>query len=530
MSQDKIALSLLQRYNKLNDDKASYGTTFEDIARYVRPERIGFISKPSEGEERTNVLYDDTAIQANTRLASALRYMLTDTSTKFFYLRTGNEELDDNYDVREWLDESSERMRSAMYSSNFTVKSDEFYLDLGSFNTAAMYIEEGTTNLLNFKTCNLADLVFTEDNEGNKDAVFMKYEYSALNAVKRFGAKNLHKDITDALPKQPDKMFCFIHVVEARTTADLTKSDNLNMPFASYWIDEKNKVTVSESGYMENPYSIARWRKMSNTSWGFGPGQLVLPTVRIVNERKKLNLRLERKYADPPLWAEDGSIDGPLRTGAGRVNWGRSGSNPPVPMVNINPSGMSWSESEQNQAKNDIYEAFFVNQLSLIDRTKMTATEVIQRTEENMRIMGPTAERIINEWLSPVINRVFGIMLRAGQFSQPPEELQGMNLDIKYESPLARANKGQTVDAIASATELIGGMAGVMGMDIIDWIDSDEWTKTLIEQKGLKYKSDEDVQASREARAQQQQQMAQMEAMQAGVSTAAEASKITPPA
>ena len=37
----------------------------------------------------------------------------------------------------------------------------------------------------------------------------------------------------------------------------------------------------------------------------------------------------------------------------------------------------------------------------------MTATEVLQRNEEKMRILGPVMGRIQSELLEPMINRVF---------------------------------------------------------------------------------------------------------------------------
>jgi hypothetical protein len=44
----------------------------------------------------------------------------------------------------------------------------------------------------------------------------------------------------------------------------------------------------------------------------------------------------------------------------------------------------------------------------------MTATEVMQRTEERMRLLGPILGRMEAELLGPIITRVFGIMLRQG--------------------------------------------------------------------------------------------------------------------
>lgn len=52
-----------------------------------------------------------------------------------------------------------------------------------------------------------------------------------------------------------------------------------------------------------------------------------------------------------------------------------------------------------------IREIFFVDQLQLNIGPQMTATEVMQRTEEKLRLMGPVVGRAENELLSPLIIR-----------------------------------------------------------------------------------------------------------------------------
>ena len=46
------------------------------------------------------------------------------------------------------------------------------------------------------------------------------------------------------------------------------------------------------------------------------------------------------------------------------------------------------------------------------DGPQMTATEVIQRNEEKMRLLGPVLGRLQSELLKPLIDRVFAILLK----------------------------------------------------------------------------------------------------------------------
>ena len=66
---------------------------------------------------------------------------------------------------------------------------------------------------------------------------------------------------------------------------------------------------------------------------------------------------------------------------------------------------------------------FHIDQLVVTENRNMTATEVLQRQEEKMRILGPVLGRLQSELLSPLITRVFNIMLRNQLFMAAPDIL-----------------------------------------------------------------------------------------------------------
>ena len=89
----------------------------------------------------------------------------------------------------------------------------------------------------------------------------------------------------------------------------------------------------------------------------------------------------------------------------------------------------------------------------------MTATEVMQRNQEKMRILGPAIARLQQELLQPLIIRVFNIMLRGKRFLQAPDILAGQEIDIEYVSPVALAQKGQELESIVRGLELFGSIS-----------------------------------------------------------------------
>ena len=176
-----------------------------------------------------------------------------------------------------------------------------------------------------------------------------------------------------------------------------------------------------------------------------------------------------------------------------------------------NPLGLNMEE----QRRDAIRAVFYVNQLMMQQGPQMTATEVIQRNEEKMRLLGPVLGRLQSELLKPLIDRVFAILLRNDMLPPAPEFLSGRDIEIEYVSPLAKAQKSSELQSIMRAIEILGSLANVA--PVFDYVNFDNLVKHLADIVGMPQKllkSQNQVNAEREqaaAQAAEQQQMAQMQ-------------------
>ena len=142
----------------------------------------------------------------------------------------------------------------------------------------------------------------------------------------------------------------------------------------------------------------------------------------------------------------------------------------------------------------------------------MTATEVVQRNEEKMRILGPVLGRLQSELLQPMIIRIFNIMLRNKLLPDAPEILLNQEIDVEYVSPMAQAQRGQELSSIVRGLELFGQIGQVA--PVSDYIDPQGLVKHLIKILGLPAKmirSDSEVEELAQQKAEAQQQQMQMQ-------------------
>ena len=159
--------------------------------------------------------------------------------------------------------------------------------------------------------------------------------------------------------------------------------------------------------------------------------------------------------------------------------------------------------------------------LSQADNGRMTATEVAERHEEKLLMLGPVLERLHNEMLDPLIDLTFERMVEAGILPEAPPELEGMALNVEFVSMLAQAQRAVATNSI---DRFVAGMGVVSRFNpgVLDKFDGDDWADIYSDLLGIPpelINSNEDVAAMRKAQAEaaQQQQLA------AAAATSAEA-------
>ena len=513
MAKTDLTKTIMARFDRLKTGRQNWETHWQEVADYMQPRKADVTKTRSRGDKRTEQIFDSSPIQAVELLAASLHGMLTNPSTPWFSLRYKDEGLDADDEAKLWLEGVTETMYTAFNRSNFQQEIFELYHDLITFGTAAMFIEEDQSDLLKFSTRHINEIYVTENDKGRIDTVYRRFKITLRAAAQQFGG-GLSEEAKRKVDKDTFDEIDILHAVYPRQDFNPAKKDKQNMEFESVYLEYKNGNELSVGGFVEFPFVVPRYLKASHEIYGRSPAMTALPDVKMLNEMSKTTIKAAQKQVDPPLLVPDDGFLLPVRTVPGGLNFYRSGTRDRIEPLNIganNPLGLNMEE----QRRNSIREVFYVNQLMLQQGPQMTATEVIQRNEEKMRLLGPVLGRLQSELLKPMIDRCFAILLRNNQFAQAPEFLSGQDIEIEYVSPLAKAQKSTELSSITRAIEILGSLANVA--PVFDYINFDALVKHVadlvgVPQKVLKLQSQ--VNAEREQQAQLAEQQAQMQQMQ----------------
>tara|TARA_R100001594_G_scaffold33685_2_gene62434 strand:- start:14655 stop:16286 length:1632 start_codon:yes stop_codon:yes gene_type:complete len=520
------AQSYTKRYEELRDDRRNWEHHWQEIAEVVLPRRTDIVGKRTPGDKRNLKAIDSTGIIANELLAAGLHGMMTNPASKWFTLRLSNANLNMEDEVKLWLEAVENIIYEELSSSesSFSSHMHELYLDLSAFGTAIMFIGETTqTQDLMFQSLPLKECYVSENADGRIDTLYRKYEQTVRQIVQKWGPKEsaVGKDvITCYNTGKLEEKFEIIHAIFPRMDYDRRKRTRQNMPIASVYVLCKEDIILEESGYEEMPVLAPRWSKAAGEVYGRGPGMATLPDVKMLQQMAKTVIKAAQKVVDPPLQLEDDSVILPVRTIPGGLNYRRAGSEPITPLstgAQI-PIGLDMMQDVRTR----IREGFFLDQLQLQQGPQMTATEVLQRTEEKLRLLGPVMGRMQSELLSPLINRVFGILGRQDKLPPLPALLEDGNYTIEFVSPLARAQRQVEANSLLRVFE-IGSTVMQMQPDagrVFKAEDTVRWLSGLFGIPQIILETETETQQRKQAEAQMQQQMQQMAMLQQGAEIA----------
>ena len=503
-------------------------TQWLEISEHITPSRGRFLIGKNRNESRSrwNRIVDSSAVRAANILAAGLMSGMTDPSSQWFALTTGTPNLDEAQAVKVWLDQVQRIMEMAFTRTNTYQALHQGWRDVGTYGVMAMVIAEDDREVFHCYPLSVGEYAIGVDDRGVPDTLYRRFIMTAAQLVARFGRSKLSADVLRNFDAgQVDHEYKLIHAIEPRFDRQYGKRDSRNMPWRSVIIQIDSDGTkdgiLEESGFNEFPCVVGRWGASASDVYSEeSPGMVALGDVRQLQHEQKQKGNSIDYIVNPPLImptaARDNEddfepggriyLDAPAQKDAVQSAW----------QVQMDINALRQDIAEVQQRINQAFSVDMFLMLSGQQMGKMTATEVAERHEEKLMMLGPVLSRLNNEVLKPLIERTFSILYRAGQLPPAPPELAGVELSIEYTSMLARSQRAIRANSLDQFLQRIGQVAQ-FDPNVLAKIDSfrivDEYADYLSVAPSVVVPT-EQAQQKIEAQQQAQQQAQQAQQMQ----------------
>jgi hypothetical protein len=531
---DPFVTQLLRRWSELEANRKTTESTWDEINNNLIGRNRDFSSDTrTPGEQRVQRLYDDTSKVAGSLLAGAIHSLVSNPAARWFSLRYEQDEINQVRDASLWLHDVESRLYSAMArpQANFHSQLAEVWLDIVYFGTGGMFVEDRLGEGIRFSARPITELFLSEDATGRIDAVVRKFMFSARQAAQAFGVGNLpEKQKRDVEAGKMEEKGTYLHFILPNDEMAPNALDARGMPWLSAFVSLDDQRLVSVKGFHEMPIAVARWQKESSEIYGRGPGWNALSDQKMLNEMKRVALIAGQRAIDPPLLVDHEALLGGGTQldvepgGITPINTAVSSLNPPIQPI-VSGSDFRISEALIQDTRQQVQDAFHHQLVQVIRDPNMTATQVIELSSQIQRHLAAIMSRMTTELLEPIIERVFAIEFRAGRLPPAPEELAGAPIQIDYVSPVARAQRASEAQSIVQLFT-VGANLSQVDQGVLDVLDGDAAMRELAEAFGTPptvIRSRRDVDARRQAAAEQAEEAAQMEQLAQGAAVAKDA-------
>lgn len=525
----QLAEAICAREGGARAARSNWENLWQQISRYVLPMEATFTEKVTAGHERHRGILDSTGPRSLELFASFLHTLMNNPAQQWFNLEpeqpTGGIL---PVSSAKFLESAAESTLTHLVRARIYDTLHQVFLAAGAFGTAVLFVEwMGGLRLRQF---HLGDCVLEEGDAGGIDMIHRQFMRTPRQIVQRWGEQALTERVRAQAHsvRGAEIKIRFIHSVFPTDEPFLgtllpPQIQARGHAFASVWVDAESKTLVDVGTFLDNPYIVYRWYKTRDEVYGRSPAMTALPAIRMANRMMDTIIRGAEKLVDPPLLLREGSMLSPVRMFPGGISFS-DGDVTPQPLIPPGASRIEMGNELLQQVQRDIEKAFFVPFFVDPTDTVKTATQVLQESGERNRAVSPMLMRAVSELYDPALRRVVGLLDRKGQLPEPPEDLRGTPLAIRYSSPLIASQREAEGLSMMRWFEMLAPMHGV-DPGIFDGVDPAEWARLSHRASGAPAKllrSTTAMKRVQAARAEQAQQAEQMTQLQAGAGAAAD--------
>lgn len=529
---------IIKRHENMVASRSQFTDYWQKISERLLPYSGNFRSQYSPGETKTNRQFDGFPQLALSRYAAAMDSGLTPRQSHWHLLTSGDEDLDEEDDVKAYRETLNNLLWRRRYrpASSFANAHHEIMMSHGAFGNGVLFVDDDPeTGNASYQSVHLSEVTWAVDAHGHVDTVHREYKLTARQIRQNVNNKGwtLTQKVSNALQAEKlDQPFRVLHVVMPREDRDPGRLDYKGMRFAScYIILDDKEFALTDQGYREMPYIIARHVMGVGEIYGRGPGSQMFPDIKMLNALKGGIIDGVDMLLDPPVLLSDDGMLSAFRMGPGEQFYGGVDANGRPTAIPFNAGvqpqvGLDLVTDVRNQIDDAFLGVYF---RVLLENPQMTATQALLIAQQQGQMVAPTVGRLQSEYLDRLIRRESAILFRYGKHPPMPKKLadylraQEERMSLEYDSPMTRAAKAAEVVALQQSFEALAPWAQIVGPDVYKGFDPAGVAKIVVRANGVPteaLKSKDQIEGEEQQAAQQQALAQTLEAAPIAAQTA----------
>ncbi len=395
--------NLQKMYNYALNLRSPWLKRWDEARRYTIPAT----------DTETATLFDGTASDAVDNLAASIYTLLTPPESLWINLVRES-------DMSPDADIATSVLRANLNDSNFYTTIHQCYIDLCVYGTTCLFMAEnpiGADSAFSFTAIPMTDIAILPN------AIFHTTTMTAFDVISKYPSWTPTDEIRKKIKSDPDTPLRLIQSL-------------IGSEFVA-WLDVGGDIenNIVATGVFEtNPYLIFRWSLCSGELYGRSPVLRALPDIKTANKVVELVLK-NATIAVSGIWQadDDGVINlQNINLTPGSIIPKAVGSSGLTPLS----SGADFDVSQiiLSDLRDRIRHTLLADRLGLLSDKEMTATEVLARNADMMRVLGATYGRLLHEFIRPLCERGLNILSRRGVIE--PISLHS-DAELKYLAPIA---------------------------------------------------------------------------------------------
>jgi hypothetical protein len=440
---------------------------YQTLAEHFYPERADFTFPRNVGSEMADGLVDSYPILVRRDLANNFSSMLRDG--QWFKTSTTGEP---DHMGKMWLDWQTKRQFDLMHSRSAGLirATKEGDHDFATFGQCVISVElnRQRSGYL-YRSWHLRDCAWWDDETGQVSGHSRKWKPTRQIAIDYFGkAGNLHRN---TLHDIEHNAFTDMDVRHMVIPSNMYGDEEIESKYkwVSLFIDIENEHLIEEVGLNSRVYVVPRFQTIAGSPYAYSPATIAgLPNARCLQAITHTLLEASERYARPPLIATQKVIRSDVNLDSDGITWvddaydERMGA--ALRPITQDRGGFPIGDNMRSMVMETLASAFYIDKLSLPDKSNMTAYEVSEYMKQYRRQNLPLFAPMEIDYNGQLCEATFELGMAAGFYGSQydvPESLLDKDVKFEFKSPLNSSEEEKRATQLQMTSQMLSEAAAI---------------------------------------------------------------------